>query len=278
MLRIPTRWFPLALMAAVFLAGASANDSIDVIAVEAAGPLKDPDADFWVDAPVTRVGMQPQVVTLPHHADIAVTEVRVRAAHNGRWVGVLLEWRDANPRDLLVPDTFGDQAAIQFPVQSPASPMMGNSGGLVNIMQWRAAFQRDLEKGSPGIRDLYPFALVDLYPDEVLNLTDARAFTGALGVDNPVSRPFDSPVLDQVAEGWGTVTVKPVQKADGWGVWRDGTWRVAFTRPMIPLTADDPELLPGSESMVALAVWDGHNQEVGARKSWSVWIPLRIEE
>jgi len=42
---------------------------------------------------------------------------------------------------------------------------------------------------------------VDLYPDQVLQATDARPYQGALGMDNPVSRPKQSPVLDQMAEG-----------------------------------------------------------------------------
>ncbi|MFW5454330.1 ethylbenzene dehydrogenase-related protein [Thioalkalivibrio sulfidiphilus] len=268
----------MAVAAFALIATASASDPIRTLTVDVQGPLKDPEAAFWADAPLTRVTMNPQVVTLPRHADIAVNEMTVRAAHNGRWIGVLVEWRDEARQDMLHPDSFGDQVAIQFPVQSPASPMMGNTGGLVNIIQWRAAFQRDLAEGQPTIRDLYPFALVDVYPDEVLNLTDARAYTGAIGVDNPVSRPFDSPVLDQVAEGWGSLTVKPVQQADGWGVWHDGTWRVAITRPMTRQNPGDPDLLPGSETVIAFAVWDGANNEVGARKSWSSWIPLRIGE
>jgi DMSO reductase family type II enzyme heme b subunit len=265
-----------AALAALFLATASGANGINAVAVDQAGPLKDPEAAHWADAPATQVAMYPQVVTRPHHPEISVTELTVRAVHNGRWIGVLIEWQDPNPENILRSDSFGDQVAVQFPVQSPASPMMGNPGGLVNILQWRAAFQRDLSEGQAGIRDLYPYALVDVYPDEVLNLTDARAYTGGLGVDNPVSRPFDSPVLDQVAEGWGTLTVKPVQQADGWGVWKDGTWRVAITRPMTRQNPGDPELKPGTESMAAFAVWNGTRGEVGARKAWSNWVPLTI--
>jgi hypothetical protein len=262
--------------AALLVATAAAAESLDAIAVDEPGPLKDPGAAYWANAPATRVTMHPQIVTKPRHADIAVTELTVRAVHNGRWIGVLIEWQDAKRENILRSDSFGDQVAVQFPVQSPASPMMGNPGGLVNILQWRAAFQRDLDKGQADIRDLYPYALVDVYPDEVLNLTDARAYTGGLGVDNPVSRPFDSPVLDQVAEGWGTLTVKPIQQADGRGVWEDGTWRVAITRPITPQNPGDPDLVPGTQSMVAFAVWNGTHDEVGARKAWSNWVTLEI--
>ncbi|AGA32800.1 nitrate reductase subunit, conjectural [Thioalkalivibrio nitratireducens DSM 14787] len=271
----------VALTAALIVTTAMAADMIRAVPVDADGPLKDPDAAFWEGIESVRVPLQPQMVVPPRHLQPAVTEISARAAHNGQWIGVLIEWPSAGPRDTIVSDTFGDQVAVQFPVQGEvqSSPMMGHAGAQVNILQWRAALQRDLAKGEPDIRDLYPYALVDVYPDEVLRLTDARAYTGALGLDNPVARPFESPVLDQMAEGWGTLTVRPLQMADGWGVWEDGTWRVAITRPMRYLSPGDPDrLTPGNTSRVAFAVWDGNNNEVGARKSWSNWTPLRIEE
>ncbi len=79
-------------------------------------------------------------------------------------------------------------------------------------MQWRAAFQRDLDKGLPTVRDLSPCAWVDVYPDEILRVADARPYTGALGLENPISRGRASSVLDQMAEGWGSMTVKPDQQ------------------------------------------------------------------
>jgi len=141
-------------------------------------------------------------------------------------------------------------------------------------MQWRAAFQRDLEKGPPTVRDLYPNAWADVYPDEVMSASDARPYTGALGVENPISRGRASPVLDQMAEGWGSMTVKPDQHALGKGVWKDGTWRVVITRPMVSDDANAPQLVPGDRTFAAFAVWEGGNREVGSRKAWSPWVPL----
>lgn len=260
---------------AASLAGA---DELEVRRIDSTGPLKDPGAAFWADVPAVTVAMQPQNVTNPRHADIAVDELKVRAVHNGRWIGILIEWRDDHRNNLMRIDEFGDQVAVQFPVAENASPMMGNPDGRVNIIQWRAAFQRDLDDGDLALRDLYPNALIDIYPDEVLRLTDARAYTGAMGMDNPVSRPFESPVLDQMAEGWGSLTVKPMQHADGHGAWEDGTWRVAITRPLSALSPGDPELAPGTETQAAFAVWDGANREVGARKAWSNWLDVEVED
>jgi DMSO reductase family type II enzyme heme b subunit len=243
------------------------------------GAILDPAAPFWQQARPLEVRMLPQMMVAPQLVEPSVQEVEVRAVHNGEWLGVRLKWRDTSKNDWIRTDEFGDQVAIQFPVRPDGelpSPMMGHPKGQVSIMQWRAPFQRDLLEGEPGVRDLYPNALVDVYPDQVLQAVDARAYTGAMGVDNPISRPFQSPVLDQMAEGWGSLTVKPMQQAHGHGVWENGEWRVVMTRPMVRATANDPDLRPGIETMIALAVWDGEQAEVGARKAWSSWIPFRI--
>jgi hypothetical protein len=204
----------------------------------------------------------------------------VKAAHNGQWVAILLEWKDPTKSDRIVLDEFGDQVAVELPVHykkdAPPSPMMGNPGGRVNIWQWRAAFQHDIEKGEPQVRDLYPNTLVDVYPDQVLQAIDARPYMGALGVDNPISRPKGTPVLDQMAEGWGTMTVHPEQNADGKGVWKDGGWRVVITHPLVTASEHHMRLQPDGETLIAFAVWDGGNREVGSRKAWSAWVPFKL--
>jgi ethylbenzene dehydrogenase len=219
-------------------------------------------------------------VTLPHQPEPAVKALTVRAVHNGGWVAFLIQWKDPTRSDRVILDNFGDQVAVQLPVDikaSPPSPMMGNPGGRVNIMQWRAAFQKDIEDGHPPtIRDLYPYSWTDYYPDEVLGATDARPYAGALGIENPISRGTATPVLDQMAEGWGSMTVKPDQHALGKGVWKDGTWSVVVTRPMVSDDVNAPRLVPGDRAVVSFAVWEGGHREVGARKAWAPWTPLVI--
>ena len=246
------------------------------------GPLFDPDAAFWADAPAVTVAMQPQIIATPQNPEPAVAELMVKAAHNGQWLSFLVEWADDSKSDRVLADRFGDQVAVELPVSfdtnAPPNPMMGAADGRVTIMQWRAAFQRDLEDGEPTVQDLYPNAHADVYPDQVLRVTDARPYMGAVGVDNPISHPSIVPVLDQMAEGWGTLTVKLEQNVEAKGVWRSGGWRVVITRPMS--TADresDPQLSPGDETVAAFAVWEGGHREVGARKAWSDWVPLTLD-
>ena len=271
------------LILAVFAAGptaVAAQTPLTATRVAGSGPIVDPAAPLWKDARPVKVAMLPQTIALPHQPDAAVKELTVRAVHNGGWIAFLLEWQDPTRSDKVILDNFGDQVAVQLPVdikgQTP-SPMMGNPGGRVNIMQWRAAFQKDIDDGHPpSIAELYPYAWTDVYPDELLGATDARAYTGALGVENPISRGRASPVLDQMAEGWGSMTVKPDQHAQGKGAWKDGRWSVVITRPMSSDDANAPRLAAGDRTVVAFAAWEGGHREVGARTSWAPWIPLVI--
>jgi hypothetical protein len=271
----------LALAVVLAWAGsASAQAPLTVARVSGAGPIADPSAPLWRLARPVKVAVLPQTVALPNHPEPAIKELAVRAAHNGGWIAFLIEWKDATLSDRVVLDNFGDQVAVELPVDvkaDPPSPMMGNPGGRVNIMQWRAAFQHDLDQGPPTVRALYPNSWADVYPDEVLGAADARPYSGALGIENPISRGRATPVLDQMAEGWGTMTVKPDQHALGKGVWKAGVWRVVITRPMVSDDLNAPRLLPGIRTLIAFAVWDGGNREVGARKAWASWVPLVIQ-
>lgn len=272
-----------ALLAAVPLAPCGAEDAAGLQAVRvtaSVAELLDPDAAVWKDRPPAVVAIEAQTAVTPYQPQPAVVALTVKSAHNGQWMAFLIEWADKTKNDLLVLDRFGDQVAVELPNSSdPAalpSPMMGDPDGAVTIMQWRAAFQRDIDTREPAMRDLYPFAHVDIYPDEILRASDARPYLGAVGVENPISRAYQTPVLDQVARGWGSLTVKPAQHAKGRGLWRTGNWYVVIAHPLDSEGEHDPQLAPGGQTSVAFAVWDGGAQEVGPRKGWSNWVPLSL--
>lgn len=273
-------------------ADASAQEpTLRAIAVaNSAGPLLDLDAPYWKDAAPVKIQMQPQTIANPQNAKPAISELEVRAAHNGQWYGVLIEWADPTKSDRIVVDQFGDQVALEVPVKFKSgdfpNPMMGGPGERMNIMQWRAAFQHDVDQSEkvevpalygPKISDLYPNAHVDVYPDEVLRATDARAYTGAVGVDNPISRPKRTAVIEQMAEGFGSLTALPEQHADGRGVWADGKWRVVITHPLAAGDANTPALKAGDQTLAAFAAWEGGAKEVGSRKAWSNWAQLALD-
>ncbi len=288
------RLIPVSLLAVAMLASLSAHAEIEVRRVADGEKLLDPQAAFWKASTAVPVPMLAQVVTVPRHPNNAVKEIKVRAVHNGHSIAFLIEWKDATQSDRIVVDKFGDQVAVQMPVKfnkdALPGPMMGNPGGRVDIWQWRAAFQRDIdaaEQHAHGsyahaqqqLHELYPNAVIDSYPDQVLRAIDALPYTGALGLDNPVSHPLRTPVLDQSAEGWGTMTVEADgQDADGKGVWANGAWHVVIVHPLATGTENDIHLFPDDESVVAFAVWDGGHREVGSRKAWSNWVPLRLQK
>jgi DMSO reductase family type II enzyme heme b subunit len=257
-----------------------AEPQVRAVRAPAAARVDDPDAAFWAQVPEVTVATLAQVVVAPMRPDPAVSEVQVRASHDGQFLAVRLEWADPAPDIDTVVDRFGDQVAVQFPAD-PASevqpmPMMGHVGAPVRILQWRAVLQHELQHGAPTIKDLYPNAVVDLYPDRLLSGEDVRPYTGGRGLGNPVSRPRAlSPVVSHVANGWGSLTATFDQEAGGSGVWRDGRWHVVITYPLA--NAGRIGLRSGSESVVAFAVWDGGQREVGSRKAWTPWVPLHLE-
>lgn len=274
------------LMAIGTLAGCEQRPppSSDLVAVRVPTDpgLRDPDSPVWRGVPEVRIDLLAQNVTPPTALEPATEELRVQAAHDGHVLAIRLEWEDPTEDVATTSDRFGDQVAVQFPAAHGGgplpSPMMGHDGAPVRVMQWRAVLQHELDHGAPTIHDLYPNAVVDLYPDRLLGGEVASPYGGGRLVGNPVSRPrLLSPVITQVAEGWGTLTDAPDQPAGGRGVWRDGRWRVVITLPFDPHGRGEAGLQPGLETQLAFAVWDGGVQEVGSRKAWAPWAPLRIE-
>lgn len=269
--------FALGLGLSVFLPPAFAEPSLRAIRVSLI--TTDPDARYWSQEKPTVVPMLPQNIAIPTNLTPAIKSLQVKTAHDGATLAVRLEWRDPTKDDVVRPDRFGDQVAVEVPLDQKnlPSPMMGHTpGGRVNIWQWRATLQHDVAHGPMTVHELYPNALVDLYPDQVLRTIDAKAYSGALGVENPVSRPVASPVLDQIAEGFGSLTTLPEQHVNGKGIFSNGTWRVVITHPLSAGGGNNPRLLPGGGSSLAFAVWEGGHREVGARKAWANWVPMKL--
>jgi hypothetical protein len=272
------------LVAGVAQAGAQggAPESLQAVRVSGKGPITEVAGATWSQAKPIKVAMQPQVVTTPTNPNAAIKEVTVRSVHNGEWLALLLEWPDYTKSDAVVVDGFSDQAAVEFPVlykaDAPPSPMMGNVGGRVNVLQWRASMQRDLDQGREAkIQDFYPNAPdADLYYTNILPAEAGKPYMGAKGLGNVVSVYASSPVLDMMAEGFGSLTTRAKQEANGKGVYRDGAWHVTITVPMQPAAENAPKLEAGQSTIVAFALWDGGSQEVGSRKSWSDWVGLTV--
>ena len=118
------------LVLAVVLAWAGsafAQAPLTVARVSGAGPIADPSAPLWRLARPMKVAVLPQTVALPNHPEPAIKELAVRAVHNGGWIAFLIEWKDATLSDRVVLDNFGDQVAVELPVDIKADPQIGRA-------------------------------------------------------------------------------------------------------------------------------------------------------
>ena len=262
-------------------------------------PLGDPTSALWAGLPAYKATLLPQNLTYPVLETPSVASVEVKAMHNSFWVAFLLEWPDPTKDANVDVDRFTDAVAIQFPVNPEELPFytMGNVGARVHIIHWKALWQKDIEEGFQDVQDLHPNYWVDLYffaeaglpvfaEGEFPQHPAARSFRSpeALAqlpgayVQNPMSvLERKVPVEEAMAEGFGTLTSQPKQNAVGRGVWQEGRWRVVIARPMVTDDELDAELSPGLDSLVAFAVWNGSEKNVGARKHYAIWIKLHLE-
>jgi len=158
--------------------------AVSMAAVAGAGPIAA--AELFAHAPPSELALLPQVVTTPKAPNPSVSKITVRAVRNRDHAGFLLEWRDATQNARTAIDGFGDMVAIAFPVRKPDEPMpapfMGNPNGRVQILQWRADWQTDLERGPPTVAELYPNAYTaDFYHEDHLPPAEAAKYRGAAG-------------------------------------------------------------------------------------------------
>ncbi len=242
--------------------------------VEGDLPLADPTAAMWNDATPVDVPLSGQAVLAPMNPDPSVTSMRVRSVNNGDWIAFLLEWEDPSKDAGGGVLDFKDSAAIQFPSQE-GEPFycMGMSNGTVEILNWRADFQQDIEIGLPNAKDIYPNMWTSIYPG---GDTPQTYLTGQ-GAGNPLSlADKTTPVEDLVAGGAGTLTSQPHNDAVGWAEWNNGRWKAVIGRPMITVDEEDAQFDGGLETSLAVAAWDGGKNEINGKKSVSTWLKLKV--
>lgn len=266
----------LAFLALPVAAGAQPPAPLVAAALPGSGPIEAHEI-FAAATPVV-VPLIPQLMATPHAPSPSVTQVTVRALRNDDHVGFLLEWQDATADVRTALTGFGDMAAVAFPARSegtPPAPFMGNPGGRVQILQWRADWQTDLARGPLALSELYPHAYgSDFHVEDHLSEADAAPYR--FSARQAMGARHDTAVQDLMAEGFGSLTPRPQQTARGRGA-HDGTgWRVVITRPQAGDGDSAAALGPGTKTQLAVAVWDGAKGEVGSRKAWAGWIPLEI--
>jgi DMSO reductase family type II enzyme heme b subunit len=204
----------------------------------------------------------------------------VRAVHDGNTLAVKLSWEDATREDdFLATEDFTDAAALQWSRDAnPPLFTMGETGRPVNIWQWKAAWERDLEEVR-GVAARHPSTPPDQYghtdaPSADLYLT-ARAAANPMAV---AKRASAGEMLS--AEGFGTLA--PIRTPDGKlgarARWADGFWDLVLTRPLAACCPGELALEPGNRVSLALALWNGAASDRNGQKSVSVWHVLELEQ
>ncbi|MBI6546238.1 MAG: hypothetical protein HY692_05555 [Cyanobacteria bacterium NC_groundwater_1444_Ag_S-0.65um_54_12] len=274
--------------AASAAAGSSVKTAAPVIlskrVTAAVSDVMNPDAPAWKKAPPHTVKLQSQNLAWPMNFHPSVKQLAVRCVHNDLgWIAFRLEWQDMTRDGTPRTGKFSDVAAIMFPLdpKNPPAPLMGHRpGGRVHIIQWRSDWQIDVDRGGETtIRDLYPNAVIDAPVDQVYRYADSQSYSAGRAIGNIVSqsRHFQS-VQDLMAEGFGSLTPKPLQNALGKGTWRGGKWQIVIARPMeSPTDPDAAPLIEDSTSFIGFALWNGSARERGASKGWAPWVKLVIE-
>lgn len=241
-------------------------------------PVDSPDSSAWDDAEPVKVLLLPQQMTTPMLDTLGIGDLSVRALHDGTELGLLVSWTDDDEDDLVGLARFQDALAVQFPASPGAQPppiTMGAAGQPVHLLQWRASWQRDIDRGRSGVETLFPRVVHDVTPDDLLGAAAAPYYPGR-AVGNPLSAlKRSSPVEEAVAEGFGSLTSLATQTARGKGVHDDGRWRVAIGFPMAR-GASGPPLAPGSRWPVAFALWLGSRDNRGSRKQYADWLDLEL--
>lgn len=286
-MRLRSHWLLLLVALLGLPALAQATQSLAARRVRAAPEaLLDPAHAAWQSAEPLAVQVLPQRITRPWQMEPWQADLRVRALHNGKWLALRLEWKDPSRDARVAGGGFTDACAVQFPVSGSdqVSPFMGSAGQPVQILHWKAIWQDDVDRGYRDVEHAYPNYYYDYYP-----LAKGKAagdiqgpalqYTAARYLENPIATvDRKEPAEEYVAEGFGTLTVQVHQDVRGRGVWAKGRWAVVLARPLVTKDGSDVQLTPGQTVPVAFALWDGAAGNRGARKHYTTWIPLTLEE
>jgi hypothetical protein len=270
---------------------AQAQTQLESAYVAAALPKTDPEAAAWGQARAVEVPLTPQAAVLPALLTASIPTMEVKSLNDGDWIAFRLEWPDATRDETAIgPDQFRDAAAVQLPVnQDVPGVCMGVRGQPVNLWHWKADWQKDVNDGFQDLTAHYPNFFKDYYPFAVGNPPfkaptdfsdpEAKRYLVGWSAGNPLSDPARVTAVEElVAHGFGTATHLDEQGVLGRGVYKDGRWSVVFARPMATAAADQAQLSPGTRGTMAVAAWDGANQEVGARKQISADFGFTVQK
>ena len=261
--------------------------SLTSVYIEEALPTTDPNSSLWDRAVASEIPLSGQTVQTPMRFRPFAENILVTSLNNGSEIAFLIEWADSTKDERTVKtEEFRDAVAVQF-VGPSYYICMGAVDRRIHILQWKADWQKDIEEGFQDVEHAFPNFWVDYYPYAVgeppYRIPEAfpeiaRVYLAGWNVGNPVSEPLKvTPVEETIALGFGSIATQESQDSIGRGLWQQETWKVVIARKLNTGDANDVELSPTKEHAIAFAVWDGAGGDVGARKSVSAGIALKVE-
>jgi hypothetical protein len=262
------------------------GDHVKALRVASIGS-DNPYAEVWKQAPYYETPLQAQQMAMPTIPAPTVPALRAQALRDGERIAFRLSWQDSTADGNVDSGQFTDAVAIEFPLDAGAAPMMGHKGAKVQILHWKALWQKDLDVGFQDVQDLHPNYWYDLYwfaegkfpfPVKDGAFKDKRSLQWfiAQSAGNPMAVfSRTQPVEELVAEGFGSLTHQPESASTGKGAWVKGTWAVVISRPLTTSDATDYQFKPGN-AQIAFAVWQGGAGNVGGRKNWTSWSTLEV--
>ena len=238
--------------------------------------------EWWKAAPPAYVALMPL-----WWRDDRIENILFQVVHDGRTLALRLVWEDAT-QDLgnIHQDAFHDGAAVQLSWDAdPPFFAMGDKSAPVLIWSWKASWQED-QDGYKDIESLYPHMHLDTYFPVQKNLKAGErpdpatvsaphhdpTYLSGWGAGNPVSDPDRPSAVEVVrARGQGSLTTqeRDAQTVRGKGVWDRGVWTLVIETEIAP---DRLKSL-----FVALAAWNGSQNDRNGQKSVSIWHRLELE-
>jgi hypothetical protein len=232
------------------------------------GVFTSPTDDAWNAIPEVTYDLQAQLIAAPVGGG-SISQVSVRATHDGDEVTILLSWADPSADRGVGVDTFRDAVAIGFPAGRPEvapAPFMGDAEHPVVIWQWAADFDANAE-GDSRFGERYPHSEgVWIFPQDMSVRRKVRGWRGA------------DPVIEYIARGYGTLSPRTGASVAGISDYRDGRWTVVLRRKLVTSNPTDAAFVPGEETPFILAVWNGEQEEVNGRKAVTYnWLPAKFD-
>ena len=245
-----------------------AGDLLRAEKVVGALPVDSSDTQ-WLAAPEYKIPLVSQFSVAPNAENVTRSQIRVRVLYNDREFGLLLVVADETKNDdVSAAGHFGDAIAVGFPTDYGRDvPLpyigMGNEGRPVNIWQWKAAWQLDIESGYRGVAQAYPNRVPRSGP---IN------YSAGAEAGSPLSQTSrTSPVENLMAEGFGTLTSTSSPRLEGRGTYQDGAWHVVMKRPLKPKGVGAYIRPTGDLLPITFAVWDGAAVERNGMKGLTRW-------